>query len=155
MWQHITKWKKKWRTNSCMLIHYFRCFTNVNVPAGVSLRGASPGLRPHSRQRRAQSHSGGEAPERLPGNDTAVIQQVSLSPGHFCELFVNTHSRTLTNRTTPWTMSACWTSRTGRWWWRRPWSRTQRAPPTSSPANRTRSESVSENEAARPLPVSD
>lgn len=47
---------------------YFRSLTNVNVPAGVSLRGESPGLRPPARQRGAESHAGGEAPQRLPGN---------------------------------------------------------------------------------------
>lgn len=84
-------WEKK---NSCMSIHYFRSFTNITVPAGVSLRGESPGLRPHSRQRGAQSHSGGEAPERLPGNDSAAIQQVFFlhSRRHIRELFVNKHT---------------------------------------------------------------
>lgn len=75
------------------------------------------------------------------GGDSAVIQPGFFflrSPGHFCvSLWTNTH------RTTPWTTSACWTSRASRWWWRRPWSRTLRARPTSLPVNRTRSESVS------------
>lgn len=39
----------------------------VTVPAGVSLRGEGAGLRPTARQRGAQGHAGGEAPQRLPG----------------------------------------------------------------------------------------
>lgn len=61
------------------------------MPAGVSLRGESSGLRPPARQRGAESHAGGEAPQRLPGNvrprrrfsgDPAGF--FLLSPGHFC-----------------------------------------------------------------------
>lgn len=68
---------------------------------------------------------------------SSVTQQVFAQPRSLLWAFCEP-----TRRTTPWTTSACWTSRTSRWWWRRQWSRTRRARPTSSPVSRTRSGSV-------------